>query len=254
MTADLTSVEVEGHLVERLRRTPSPSSVPGSLPVLFFGDIHKARAATVGLNPSTLEYVDNEGQELTGAERRLETLSSLGASSRRSLTVKQARRAIDQMRSYFHGNVYTGWFAPHWRVLQGAGHDYGHDAAHLDLVQEATDPTWSKLANANPGEHDALRTQDMPFLRWLIETFPLHLLLADGKTALNELTELTGADLELLGTLGTREVEVYTGTGRLPGREALVGGWNRPLAFAGLTREEDYRLGKMIANALRREP
>lgn len=54
--------------------------------------------------------------------------------------------------------------------------------------------------------------------------------------------------------LGTREVKVYTATGRLPGREVLVGGWSRPLAFAGLTRKEDYRLGKMIANALRHEP
>lgn len=254
MTADLTSVEVEGHLVERLRRTPSPSSVPGSLPVLFFGDIFSAKAATVGLNPSRLEYVDNQGQELTGSERRLETLSSLGLSSRGSLTVNQARRAIDQMRSYFHGNVYTGWFARHWRVLQGAGHDYDQDAAHLDLVQEATDPTWSKLANVNPGQHDTLRTQDVTFLRWLIETFSLHLLLADGKTALDEVAEVTGADLELLGTLGSREVKVYTATGRLPGGGVLVGGWNRPLAFAGLTSKEDYRLGKMIANALRREP
>jgi hypothetical protein len=48
-------VHVEKRLPERLRWGPWESSVPGSLPVLFFGDIFQAKAATVGLNPSRRE-------------------------------------------------------------------------------------------------------------------------------------------------------------------------------------------------------
>jgi hypothetical protein len=56
-------------LRRRLRRQPSPVSVPGSLPVLFFGDALHARLLTVGLNPSDQEYVDAKGIELDGMYR-----------------------------------------------------------------------------------------------------------------------------------------------------------------------------------------
>jgi hypothetical protein len=42
----------QAKLYERLRRPPSPATVPGALPVLFFGDLLQAEVATVGLNPS----------------------------------------------------------------------------------------------------------------------------------------------------------------------------------------------------------
>lgn len=244
--------DVEKGLLERLRRGPSASSVPGSLPVLFFGDILRAKAATVGLNPSIREYLDEKGLELTGDERRFETLSSLGAEDRMSLTDEKAWRAIGGMRGYYQGNVYAGWFSRMGRVLEGGGHDYKRDAVHLDLVQEATDPTWSALGRANREEHDALREQDLPFLRWLIETFPLRLLLADGKTALNGVAEITGADLVPVDRLG--KLDVYAGTAYLGDREVMVGGWNLTLARGGLSAEQDRRLGKMIGDALGYEP
>ena len=85
----------------RLRRAPSRSSVPGSLPVLFFGDLFQARAVTVGLNPSDREYVDRSGNELEGALRRFETMASLGAAARDALTADQCERAIATMRDYY---------------------------------------------------------------------------------------------------------------------------------------------------------
>jgi hypothetical protein len=75
--------------------------VAGSLPVLFFGDLAHARIATVGLNPSRQEYLDNSGRELTGAVRRFETLASPGASRRGDLTDDQKLRAIRTMEDYF---------------------------------------------------------------------------------------------------------------------------------------------------------
>lgn len=88
-------------LHDRLRRPPGQSSVPGSLPVVFFGDLFTARVATVGLNPSHQEYLDRSGNERCGALRRFETLHSLRAPDRASLSVEQCDRAIATMRTYF---------------------------------------------------------------------------------------------------------------------------------------------------------
>jgi len=134
-------------LYERLRRPPGAHSVAGSLPVLFFGDLFSAQIATVGINPSDQEYLDGKGIELDGAARRFETLSSLRASSRQTLTDAQCDAAIQTMRGYFarQPTVYR-WFRSLERVLEGMGYFYSKgDVAHLDLVQEATKPTWSVL-------------------------------------------------------------------------------------------------------------
>src|SRR5436309_318262 len=84
-------------LRQRLRRAPNALSVPGSLPVLFFGQLGTGRAATVGLNPSDREYLDRHGNELTGSAQRFHTLGSLGATERRTLTDDQCDRAIGLM-------------------------------------------------------------------------------------------------------------------------------------------------------------
>ena len=46
-------------------------------PVPSFGDLTKSDVATLGLNPSNKEFVDNSGNELSGSERRFHTLKSL---------------------------------------------------------------------------------------------------------------------------------------------------------------------------------
>src|SRR5712692_8114276 len=89
----------------RLRRAPSRSTVPGSLPVLFFGDLFTARIATLGLNPSDQEYLTPSVYELIGASRRFETLTSLGAQDRALLTVDQCDRAVERMRDYFRAKA-----------------------------------------------------------------------------------------------------------------------------------------------------
>jgi hypothetical protein len=63
--------QLEPRLFDRLRQEPLQASVPASLPVLFFGDLFTATVATVGLNPSKLEYLDKNGNELSGARHRV---------------------------------------------------------------------------------------------------------------------------------------------------------------------------------------
>src|SRR5437867_2169031 len=111
-------------LRSRLRRPASASSVRGSLPILFFGDLFRARVASVGFNPSDREYQDRAAAELQGRLRRLETLTSLGAAHREELTDKQCDRAIAAMTSYFDQGrpSYTTWFGHLANVFEGIGY------------------------------------------------------------------------------------------------------------------------------------
>ena len=91
---------LQEQLFARLRRPASVSSVASSLPVLFFGNIFEASVATVGLNPSDREYLDDRGAELRDDRRRFETLGSLGATDRMKLSEGQCSQAIMTMVNY----------------------------------------------------------------------------------------------------------------------------------------------------------
>ena len=149
---------------------PTPASVPGSLPVLFFGDLFTAQAATVGLNPSKLEYLSKYGLELDGAQRRFETLRSLDAADRTSLSAEQCERAIQRMQRYFQpGKPVHVWFHSLDRVLNGMKlRIQAGEVAHLDLVQEATDPTWAALIKQDPARwrRSALRMRRFSAGNW----------------------------------------------------------------------------------------
>jgi hypothetical protein len=229
----------------RLRRPPSPNSVLGSLPILFFGDLYAATVATVALNPSYQEYLDPAGNELDGVRRRLETLGSLRAADRQSLTDEQCERAIATMRGYFAPGrpVYSRWFRPITEVLTGLGlrYDLGQ-AAHLDLVQEATDPTWSGLP---PAERQALRTADEPFLRWQLATFPLDLVICNGRTAFETVRRMTAAHIVSSGRIAL--VTWFVALAEMPERTMGVVGWNRSLQHpTGLGKQGHFELGRVL--------
>lgn len=239
---------LRGPLYSRLRRCPSISSVAQSLPVLFFGDLLRARVATIGLNPSHREYVDRHGVELEGAERRFETLTSLHAADRPCLTDEQCDRAIRTMRAYYRPGspVYT-WFRSLERVTCAMGFSYSDgEVTHLDLSQEATRPTWSRLAQTSPAEFEALRSADLPFLRWQLEAFPLHTVICNGRTVTEEVCRLIGGRMTHEGRL--QRVTWYVGKATLNLRTVRLAGWNIPLARpTGLGAAGEQELGKILA-------
>ncbi len=236
-------------LVERLRRPPSRSSVPGSLPVLFFGHLFSARVATVGLNPSHQEYLDRRGNELCGELRRFETVNSLRAPDRASLSAEHCDRAIATMRTYFQpGKPVYSWFRSLDRVARGFGvrYDLG-EVAHLDLVQEATQPTWSGLPLQELAE---LRAADLPFLRWQLETFLLEVIVCNGRSVFAGVQTLTNAQIVQSGKLA--RVTWYVALSAMSGRVMGVVGWNIPLARpTGLDKEGHTELGRLLSERLR---
>ncbi|NDA83046.1 MAG: hypothetical protein EBY01_08350, partial [Actinobacteria bacterium] len=49
----------------------------GSTPVISFGDFTKSSIATLGINPSPLEFINRRGHILNSSEKRLVDLESL---------------------------------------------------------------------------------------------------------------------------------------------------------------------------------
>jgi hypothetical protein len=239
-------------LYARLRHPPSPHSVPGSLPVLFFGDIFSAQIATLGINPSYREYLDEYGHELTRDARRFQTLASLQAPSRAELTDAQCEQAISTMCDYFQpGKPVYQWFRPLDLVIAAMDYAYAaRKAVHLDLIQEATTPTWSGLEKQSPLEASALLVADLPFLRWQLETFPLRAVVCNGKTPLRYacglLNQPVNVDAIAQGRVGG--VTWYATRGHIGNRALAVLGWNIPLTRpAGLTDQAKEKLGHKLA-------
>jgi hypothetical protein len=86
-------------------------------PVPFFGDVSRARIATVGINRSNREFVDDSGYELRGEAQRLPTLGSLGADSWAQVDAEGVRAIVGACRDYFRRNPYDRWFGVLERVL-----------------------------------------------------------------------------------------------------------------------------------------
>jgi hypothetical protein len=240
-------------LLNRLRMDPIASTVPGSLPVLFFGDLFSATVATVGINPSRQEYLTPDGKELDGIARRFGTLSSLNTQTRDRLTDAQATIAIERMRAYFdpEKQVYS-WFNSLNRVVDGMGFSFSNrSAAHLDLIQEATDPVWSGLHGADRSQATAVMTRDVPFLGAQIRRFPLRAIICTSARVVREVTAALSARTTVTGKLK----RITWSIALAETRRGIVGiaGWNIPLARpTGLDRDGHRQLGALLRAELER--
>lgn len=195
MTTNTQSEHLPRYVLDRLRR-PVPencSVVPGSTPVLCFGNPH-ARVATLGLNPSRAEFLGRDGAELSGHERRFEMLASLGLPSLTDAPISALLRVHRACAEYFAGpNPYRGWFGQLEAVLKRLEVSYDNGSAcHLDLVQWATDPTWRHLPRPI---REMLILEDMPFLLTQLTEQKPELLLLNGHAVVRAFTRRSGVRL-----------------------------------------------------------
>ena len=130
------------YLLERAALQPPDDCavVPGSTPVVSFGHPLDPSVATLGINPSSGEFLASR-RLLQGNQRRLATLQSIEAATHEGIDEAKAGKIIDDCASYFDRNPYR-WFNVLDRILTEAlGVSYFHKTAcHLDLVQWATNP------------------------------------------------------------------------------------------------------------------
>jgi hypothetical protein len=166
--------------------------IPWSSPVLSFGDVASATVATLGLNPSKREFVDETGRELEGASRRLHTLHSLNLS--RWSDAEQDH--LDAIRvacsAYFLNQPYHGWFGALDRLISGTGTSFysvASHACHLDLIPYATNTRWADLTKS---QRDALMWTSRDTLGLLLRDSAVRLLVLNGITVVHNLQKLAG--------------------------------------------------------------
>lgn len=205
---------IPAYLTAMARRTPPPGApvVPASTPVVAFGDPRRATVATLGINPSAAEFT-GRGQLLADGSRRLATLESLRAQRCDLLTDVQAARVVADCASYFTRRPYLRWFQPLENLLQDCmdASYFDGTACHLDLVQWATDPVWSKIADLRVRQ--ALLDDGVPHLREHLRHGPVRVILLNGRTVVRQAERAGLVSMEVIGCLplGQTSCTLYEG-------------------------------------------
>lgn len=165
-------------------------------PVPSFGDPSSALLATVGLNPSSREFVDASGNELEGSSRRFHTLQSLGLNSWADIDARHIRLILDSYHDYFSVNPYDRWFRRLDQIISGTQMSYYSNpgtACHLDLIPYATQQRWSDLS---PRQQISLFGVANDALGRLVQESDLRVLILNGQSVVAYFQQMAGVSLE----------------------------------------------------------
>ena len=254
-------------LLDRLERQASPDCqvIEWGSPVPVFGDIVNSRVATVGLNPSNREFMDENGAELTGCHRRFPTLNSLGITTWLEADTRHLDAMVGACRTYFHGNPYDAWFRRLDTVTASFNATFYGDnptACHLDLIPFATKSKWTELSGTVRNELMDLASDS---LVQLISHSEIEIIVLNGKSVVDyfqstfkvdlQQVEIPGASLprkagpEVPG-FGYRGVSDCLAGEQLPCR-LLVLGYNHNLQSSfGVTRRAIDSIGVWLAESV----
>lgn len=233
-----TPSHIEERVIERAMATyPSIAElVSGSTPVVSFGNPGLAKIITIGINPSSSEF-QKPGKSkdlLPFGKKRLVDSETLGINNPVSLTRDQAIQVIEGCYDYFHSkphNPYMTWFK---HLNENINIHFGLDyrdgsAAHLDLVQWATDPVWGGI------ESDSVKAEllksDSEFLRYQVGVKNHDIVFMNGSQVTEQLVGTGIVEVTL-----TKEANYKTKSGKPRKLEfykgktfngSLVLGWSR---------------------------
>lgn len=182
-------------LTSLIDRLDSPAMVGTDVirwgaPVPSFGDLSRARVATLGLNPSNREFVDDKGEELRGARRRFHTLNSLRLGSWSDSDADDLRSIIDSCRAYFLRNPYDRWFGRLEQIVGAANASYygiAASACHLDLIPYATKRKWTDLTFR---QRSSLLEVSTDTLGLLLRDSHVRLLILNGRSVVQWFEEI----------------------------------------------------------------
>ena len=164
-------------------------------PVPAFGDPAVARVATLGLNPSNREFVDDDGVELAGDARRFHTLASLDLSSWDDANADDLDRVLASCRDYFARNPYDRWFRRLDAVVSATGasfYDPASPACHLDLIPYATARKWTELTTRQRASLVRLAGDTLGLL---LRRSAVRVLILNGQSVVSHFQEATGVAL-----------------------------------------------------------
>lgn len=171
--------------------TASADVMSWGAPVPAFGDPRKSNVATLGLNPSSREFVDVSDRELIGRERRFPTLGSLGLESWLDAHPAHFEEIASACRRYFSANPYDRWFGRLEDVVRHLGATFygaAANACHLDLVPFATATKWADLST---NQKSSLLNISGAVLASVLEASEIEVLILNGRSVVDTLeTEL----------------------------------------------------------------
>jgi hypothetical protein len=233
-----TTYQIEERVIKRaMEAYPSIAElVSGSTPVVSFGNPGLAKIITIGINPSSCEFQKSGKSKdlLPFGKKRLVDTETLGISNPVSLTRDQAIQVIEGCYEYFYSkphNPYMTWFRHlNENINKHFGLDYRDgSAAHLDLVQWATDPVWGGIDSDSVKA--GLLKSDAEFLRYQVGMKNHDIVFMNGSQVTEQLVETGIVEVNL-----TRETSYKTKSGKARKLEffsgqtfngSLVLGWSR---------------------------
>lgn len=172
------------------------SVIPWAQPVVSFGNISRSKMATLGLNPSNREFVDQCGVELSGDDRRFHTLSSLGIRKWGMASANDRKRILTACDEYFNGNPYDSWFRALERIFSGSSLSYYgmfSEVCHLDIVPFATFDKWGELS---PSNRSHLIAATGGTLGNILKHSNIEVLILNGQSVIEALQEASGTRLD----------------------------------------------------------
>ena len=222
---------------------------PGSTPVVAFGNPITAKVATLGINPSSREFLDAKGNLLSEENRRLADFQSLGIKSHSEITESVAKKVFEESNSYFHSDesVYQ-WFEPLQKyVLDPAAASFkDSSAAHLDLVQWSTAPVWGAIKDSKA--RDLLIQDDIRFLGEMLRGGSYKVLFMNGSTVVNTMVKFGLVEIKQQGftPLGKAGRKSALWTGRVKDTNTVCLGWNLNLQHYQTTESNRESLRNWI--------
>lgn len=248
------------------RPTREASVITWACPVPVFGNPAVARVATLGLNPSNLEFLDRSGAELDGVARRLHTLRSLGLESWDDADARHLMDIAESCCEYFVRRPYSRWFNVLDRVLAHAGVSYYGESAracHLDLVPYATATKWMQI---RPSIRADMLEEAAGGLGRLVRDSTIEAIILNGQSVVSEFSKLIDEELAsrkfkswtlcapTAPVAGVAYVGVIDTIADVDlGRCVTILGFNHNLQSSfGVTQVVLNRIGRWIADTLRK--
>lgn len=186
-----------------MERAPQASHiVPGSTPIVSFGNLYSANTVTIGINPSVDEFMTRHKPRklLASADKRLIDYETLGLANGSEINLDHAERILGGCFDYFNRNPYSWFNRMETYLVNPSGSSYfDGTAAHLDLVQWATDPVWQNITDKQIAKN--LIDRDKKFLEKLLEGANYEKILLNGSTVVETVRSLGLFDLEVVGKI-----------------------------------------------------
>jgi hypothetical protein len=152
------------YIENRIKQNPKYTEILSkSTPVICFGDLFNSRVATLGLNPSDKEFVDDKKIFLSGPFLRFQNCDSLSQNDLTKLDSIQTALVLQDCLEYFKNpNPYKEWFdiLEEYILKKLEISYYNGTCCHLDLVQWATSKKWGEIKSVQ----SKLLDSDIPFL------------------------------------------------------------------------------------------